>query len=120
MKVSELSGAALDYWVAKAEGFPQCGLHTEDGETVCFLGPVAMERFTWAPSTAWEQGGPIIERERISVVNWAPDLWTAGWKRTGPHSLAVFEVPNGGGPTALIAAMRAFVASKFGEEVPDL
>lgn len=57
------------------------------------------------PSTDWAQGGPIIERERIHV--YAGPQWTAGIK---PGQFVY-------GPTALIAAMRCFVASKLGNEV---
>lgn len=65
---------------------------------------------TEAYSTLWAQGGPIIERERITISD-ALDQWVAGLKGT----LSWF------GPTPLIAAMRCYVASKLGGEVevPD-
>ena len=51
IKTSELTGAALDWAVAKCEGVKlKYGL-TDD------------ERY----STDWSQGGPIIEREFISL-----------------------------------------------------
>jgi len=61
----------------------------------------------WSPSRFWHQGGPIIERERINVSCGKRGDWWA--------SMALNEKIEG--PTPLIAAMRAFVASKFGEEV---
>lgn len=66
------------------------------------------------PSTNWAQGGPIIERERISVGTdeneWSADI------TVGPTGFV-----RGFGPTPLIAAMRCYVASKLGDEVeiPD-
>lgn len=63
------------------------------------------------PSTDWSQGGPIIERELISVSS-----QTNGhsWAAKGAHNYSY-------GPTPLIAAMRCYVASKLGDEVdvPD-
>ncbi|ABO60555.1 DUF2591 domain-containing protein (plasmid) [Burkholderia vietnamiensis] len=101
MKVSEMSGASLNYWVARAEGVDHA-IATRDA-------------MNYRPSEVWSQGGPIIDRERITVNAWQDGSgeWTADVERaTGP--IAAY-----GGKTALIAAMRAYVASKFGEEVPD-
>ena len=62
------------------------------------------------PTENWSQGGPIIEREGIQI--------TPGWsaiihKNIFIDGLECFMQ----GPTALIAAMRCFVASRLGEEV---
>jgi hypothetical protein len=67
------------------------------------------------PSTRWEDGGPIIEREEISV---GPIDVSGPWLAMpvrGKNKDAIF------GPTPLIAAMRCYVASKLGDEVevPD-
>ena len=110
MKVSELTGAKLDYWVAKAEG----KLITLMG---CF--PVMVEYRTehvtgwdeYSPSTDWSQGGPIIDREEIELVH-----------RNGMDGRTLWAIKENiimRGETKLIAAMRCYVASKFGEEVPD-
>ncbi len=66
----------------------------------------------FSPSTNWEQAGPIIERERIAISCHAfgggsylpdgPELWNAHTLGATPQC----------GPTPLVAAMRAFVASK--------
>lgn len=101
MKVSELTGAMLDYWVARAEGFTES---------------FAQHRPHWVPySWKWEYGGPIIEREKISVNHQK----TAHGQDAGWTAKATAYWLPGDGPTPLIAAMRAFVASKFGEEVAD-
>jgi hypothetical protein len=60
----------------------------------------------YTPSTDWAQGGPIIEREMITV-EWTGEDW-----RTCIWCDEKFL-----GPTPLIAAMRAYVASKLGDEV---
>lgn len=116
-KVSELEGALLDAAVAKAEGYASafdvpievCGPDTSGGAK------------WWHPSEDWEQGGPIIERERINVVVLRPDEWWAEPASESFQSLEGVTVCAGGkgqpGPTPLLAAMRAFVASRFGEEV---
>lgn len=104
MKVDELEGMLLDYWVARAEGFTN-----------------TIEAFESSPvpySLKWEYGGLIIERERISAVccdgNWfACICGEEHWIDT-----SYYDEPWGG-PTPLVAAMRSYVASKFGDEVPD-
>lgn len=123
-KTSKLTGALLDAAVAKAEGFGQWTVHTYDGETeaACILGPLAMERFEWSPSKTWEQGGSIIERERIAL--WASN---SGWRALHPTADGNAWYQDGSidadicdgeaGDTMLIAAMRAYVASKLGDEV---
>jgi hypothetical protein len=120
-KVAELEGALLDAAVAKAEGLPFV-LEPRPGLTssvVCALrrdNPEFPElnRSLWAPSTSWLQGGPIIEREHGMV---APELmpdrplyWVARMGRDLTRWQSF-------GPTPLIAAMRAYVASKLGEKV---
>lgn len=121
MKVSELSGAMLDYWAARADGVPH--------DALCFVGgnkPNWWEACSimgggmFRPSTKWEQGGPIIEREGIAVLMGENQDMFPGWcafvGRVGPSD---FEEDWIMGETALIAAMRAYVASKYGDEVPD-
>ena len=60
-------------------------------------------------STNWAQGGPIIEREGITLRCYTDALWDASIGRRLDY------VANG--PTPLIAAMRCYVASKLGDEV---
>jgi hypothetical protein len=60
------------------------------------------------PSTDWAQGGPIIERELIGLV---PPLDERGW------AAATDKTEFSYGPTALVAAMRCYVASKLGDDV---
>ena len=95
MKISELTGPALDWAVATCEGldyyYPE-------------IGPSQPEY-----STDWSQGGPIVERERVAL--W-PDEEGGFFASADEGAGKDFH-----GPTPLIAAMRAFVASKLGDEV---
>lgn len=121
--VSELEGAQLDWAVAKAEG--RC-LHerteyyahqSDTGFTCLDCGKDTYKEICgrdWKPSSSWAQGGPIIEREEINVV--APDLEAVDhdrlWSADRHEDQRICY-----GPTPLIAATRAFVASKLGDEV---
>lgn len=106
-RTNTLTGAALDWAVAKCEG-------RSEPEVV---NNFAVAWYTWGSthySTNWSQGGPIIERESIRT-----------WPKGGGWAAESF-VPNQQGiecvgPTILIAAMRCFVASCLGDEidVPD-
>jgi hypothetical protein len=90
--VSELTGPALDWAVAKCE-YPAF-----ESETCTDIGN--HRRY----SLDWSQGGPIIGRELIST-DWDNDCWNASVGDFGGYS---------SGPTALIAAMRCYVVSKLG------
>ena len=112
LKTSELQGAALDWAVANCE-FPDA--NTQDIEV--WVQPLPcddLEDFKFQPSTDWAQGGPIIERERISTQT-TEDYWDADL--TTESGAFIQSV----GDTPLIAAMRCYVASKMGDEVevPD-
>jgi len=118
MKVSELSGATLDFWVARAEGYTlkpcDTGYRVFDAEDD-ILGRIG-ERpntTTWLHwSSDWAQAGPIIEREGICIERRENDDGSFSYRC--PHwSMRVWSSGY------LIAAMRAFVGKKFGEEVPD-
>lgn len=111
MKISELKGAKLDYWVAKA-----ARLSPTWGDKVCMLGDRSDGRF-YRPSTDWADGGPIIEREHIELHCIDRNGNFLGqWVARSESA----PLPLHFGPTPLIAAMRAFVASKVGEEVADV
>lgn len=111
IKTAELTGAALDWAVAKSSG--------QQGRMAALEAGV---RF-WSPSSDWADGGPIIERERIATsFCQAPntlggDCWIATYPAWPVRENTVWAE----GPTPLIAAMRCFVATKFGDEVdvPD-
>jgi len=142
MMTADLTGALLDYWVAHADEswnwahvlFPTMTLDPTfkgamyDGtrtnfygasSPACFLvpnNPFRQDHKLFAPSTYWEHGGPIIERERIGInLHCSGGAWGA-WISSPCYES---NDPDQIGHTPLIAAMRAIVARKFGNEVPD-
>ena len=97
MKVNQLEGAALDWAVAQCEYVDvRYGFDDNCPEY----------------STDWAQGGPIIQEEMIEIFR-RDEKWFAYSVNSKPEDFY--------GPTPLIAAMRCYVASHFGEEieVPD-
>ena len=97
IKCAGLVGAQLDYAVAKCEG-----RHPDS----------PLEPF----STNWSWGGPIIEREECIAT--LERLNGADWRVQAPYD-AIRDKPGAYyyGPTALIAGLRCYVASKLGDEV---
>jgi len=96
MKTSELTGAALDWAVHQA----WC-------EGACHDEPYPHY------STNWSQGGPIIEREGVSLIRQTPDRWVSEYS----NGCDRFDHARSHGPTPLIAACRCYVASKLGDTV---
>lgn len=114
IKTSELTGALLDYWVARAEG-----LEVRVMRSGCWTIINGRSGHPFMPSASWAQGGPIIERERIKLMPVLPTgkIWYGIMTRGA--SLAEIQVWRDQAEQPLVAAMRAYVASKFGDEVPD-
>lgn len=122
VKTSELIGLALDWAVAKCEGVRL----TQRIDSFKAYGAVVLQKGgVYSPSTNWSQGGPITQNKKIDtklIDDSIPELWGAqlsdpfGARRRNSESLH-YSI----GPTALIAAMRCYVASKMGEEtdIPD-
>ena len=104
LKTSELTGAALDWAVAKCE----LGEAINEVDDPHFY------------STDWALAGPIIEREGIALdclrTCFVIDSWVAASEmvREGDYYSPVIEFT---GSTPLIAAMRCYVASVLGDEV---
>jgi len=106
MKTSEMTGAALDWAVAKCELLRgevyTLAIDTDiDGTKRVNYGGMYPE---W--STDWSEGGAIIERERINLEPFS-NINGEQWSADGEWD----------SPTPLIAAMRCYVASKLGDEV---
>ena len=106
IKTNELNGAALDWAVAEAEGDVRLQYDSREGLIINNV----LGWFPYRPSAAWQQGGPIIEREGISVWLFDDVTWKAEKPLLGVD--CVYEAP-----TPLIAAMRCYVASELGHEV---
>lgn len=123
LQTKSLTGAALDWCVAKCERYeaePQIdeGFWLEHATAT----PTYLHNYT--PSTDWAQGGPLIQRERINVGNY--HMANAARVEGATNPMFAFRAyPFGSinsaddsyGPTPLIAAMRCYVASKLGAEI---
>lgn len=128
VKTADLTDIALDWVVAVADGLRPTMRHDymrakNEPITVDEAGVTHMLR---AYSEQWCQGGPIIEREGINLsVDYQDDWLTTdmvqiGWKanlwnNSVPGTAGFLQWAYG--PTPLVAAMRCFVASRFGDEV---
>lgn len=132
MKTSELTGHALNWAVAMAEGDkvyrPRLG-RPSDWDKEAYLADGSDDRWvvrvenrrvahfvdwTYNPSGDWMQGGPIIEREGISTVQQGyASEWVASVYNYNEGDWRLHTT----GPTPLIAAMRCYVASKLGDEI---
>jgi hypothetical protein len=119
MKTSELVGAELDYWVARAEGIPAEQLEIRRvqrlTDTHCVRSWVRNDPIIGRDivalrySTDWAQGGPLLEKYEFDLSYEVEDR--GNWVVLGEsYSFA---------PTPLQAICRAVVRAKFGDEVPD-
>ena len=104
MKTSILTGRALNWAVILANGQIPCMDHVtfvnrKDNHIVWWLDREYHQR--------WDHAGPIIEREKIELY-WHRALEC--WAGNCDDNLRY-------GPTPLIAAMRCFIASRWGDEV---
>lgn len=125
VRTADLVGPALDWAVAKAQGWQMIRVPTDidgnyGGEVLAPPGLSSDFKFPqrgaagsgfflrrW--SADWDQGGPLIEKYNISLhcPQSAGDVWAA-WITTAGGDLAQ------AGDTALQAACRAIVATKIG------
>jgi hypothetical protein len=130
MRVNELTGHALNWAVAQAEGDrvfrPRLG-RPADWDKEAYLKDGSDDRWvvrvqnpkvahfvdwTYNPSGDWWQGGEIIEREWIEICRLNNGEWRGQW-----YEQATEKIHREYGDTPLIAAMRCYVASKLGDEV---
>lgn len=130
MKTVELTGALLDYWVARAEGKrawftrlvpdakPMCSvlIRWDNGDETAQL---------YGPSTNWAQGGPLIEKYKLGCAEDRARVWIAV-RPTGPNydrsywCIARAEGQETEGDTPLQAIYRAVVRAAFGDEVEEV
>jgi hypothetical protein len=114
MKTNELAGAALDWAVAKCAWEPErVFLYGEPKKHVRVANrPDISHEYSlsmyYTPSTDWAQGGPLIERNLITIFR-HDEEWFAHSQLSTPEDFH--------GDTPLIAAMRCYVASQLGDEV---
>jgi hypothetical protein len=113
IRVDTLEGNDLDRWVAKAHGIDA---QEVDGHLVYFQ-PGFGQRPVPAYSSDWAHGGPVVERAEIHLETFAGASFdgakvAAGWlARSAGHSVSMI------GPKPLVAAMRAFLCSKYGPHI---
>lgn len=108
MLVAELDGQLLDFWVAKSEGRELLAAVPGDAEK---FDPSACRWWhpdVYRPSSNWAQGGAVIANEWYEIesvlIGWFGGKW--------PYLKLIVDNP-------LKWFLRAFVASKFGDEVED-
>jgi hypothetical protein len=122
IKTSEATELQLDFLVAKSEGIEvRLDYHSHNfyetiDPRVAEYYNNALEMTVYNPSDYWLHGGPIIEREKISIehLTGAGDGGVDVWVATCDVQLKIFEKQ---GNTPLIAAMRCYVASKMGDDI---
>lgn len=102
MKTNELTGAALDWAVAKCEGEFTLAWFWDDCSGAEYM-----------PSSNWQMGGAIIEREMITVECFYEESTWHAWTPAPEQP----RDAHGYGETPLEAAMRCYVASKLGDEI---
>ena len=98
IKTSDLTLLALDWAAAKCEV----------GEDISEIDDPHFY------STDWAIGGPIIEREKISIMEECNGTWMGSIGGCTDLDMPLWQEH---GPTPLIAAMRCYVASKLGAEI---
>lgn len=122
IKVSKATPIQLDWLVAKCESSDGRLIKLGGGWNGAFYierenGPDSGGFHRFDPANDWAQGGPLVERERITLDLYESGEWLAQiWGDSITDS--DFEEC---GPTPLIAVCRCYVASKMGDvvEVPE-
>ena len=120
MKVADLEGLALDYWVARSlHDFVREIQFTDSGETVAIRGNDRGRpwdgRFT--PTTSWDAAAVVLERARRLEMRERSEEGPA-------HCVAEFEggrgTVEGRADSVRVALLRAFVESRFGDSVGEM
>lgn len=120
VKTSELNGPALDLAVAKATDADDISI-TEFG-TICCIYELACGSGCWTsnyqPSTCWSDGGHLVSKYRMDFCCEHPE--TIGAALCDENGLYIDDRMMFG-KSHLVAACRAIVAAKLGDEidVPD-
>ena len=121
MKVSELEGTRLDFWVARADGYGESFIDGLDG--CCYLNEQRYaDSCMFMPSTNWQQGGELIEKYEIDIAFGMGTPKYEGMVTALKHDVPNPDFYNHGmwfGKTPLIAAMRCIVASVYGDEIKE-
>ena len=117
IKTADLIGSALDWAVAVVEGLTE-----ENAWTTVEIFKAARAGGLYWYSTDWNAAGPLIERDCIGLEKHRLEgqrQWAAcDWHPVVVQGHTCLERSKFAyGPTQLIAAMRAVVASHLGDEI---
>lgn len=130
MKVAELAGAQLDYYVGMTEGYagledvPWSYANLPD-TYVWYIGEKAWVvasgfKGRYMPSSDWQQGGPLLVKHLIGASPVFAYSQISGDHPTGQWQAFIHTktgILSHTGDSALEAAMRCLVASVYGDEV---
>ena len=110
-RVDDLTLTEIDCLIAKVEGIYYARSHGDfkvhiSEEKQVYLLTNDGRKILFAPTVDWRQGGPLVERNDISIEKIA-----SGWRAHLDHTSVVT------GPTVLAAAMRTRVKMTYGDEV---
>jgi hypothetical protein len=108
MRVAALTPPILNYWVAKSRGI-DANLDHRAEHSVSTIDPETGKPIPYQPSLDWSQAGPILADEWYDIETVLIDWF-------GPQWSFVAEIQT----QPLAWFMRAYVASKFGEEVEHM
>lgn len=127
VKTAELTGPALDWAVAMAEGWeadrPQDGQVRKNG--VYRLVGSRPSRSTvspdwfYDPSTNWAHGGPLLDRHATMVLSHdhSSEVMIGGFWNPSREAACEKKSPSADGPSILVALCRAIVSAKLGDVV---
>ena len=115
VKTADLTDTTLDWAVAKCLGVTPIAVRKNYSEG-WLLYPHSNATIPLEYSSKWSQGGPIIEREGMSVEIKPHGYWLASFQNNYADEKEFLSL----GPTPLIAAARCYVVSKLGQMVEVL
>lgn len=110
-RIDDLTLTQIDRFIAKIEGIYYARSHGDFKVRISESKQVHLmtnsgRNILFAPTVDWRQGGPLLERNDISIEKIA-NGWRAHLDQT---SVAT-------GPTVLVAAMRTRIKMTYGEEL---
>jgi hypothetical protein len=120
MKVSELKGAWLDYWVARSQGAGAAELEIRPvprtDDFMCVWTPEVMAPQAMRYTIDWDMCGRILDKYRVTIDH-------DGF--IGPVMCSIFNAKNAQwwsveGDNAREAVCRAVVMLHFGDSVVDV
>lgn len=112
IKVSQATSLQLDWLVGTIEKVEGLTYSERTNKLYSYDKRKLMARHS--PTTSWAQGGPILEREGMTVGR---QIHTTEWSAETFDGTGMDVTHLRFGPTPLVAAMRCFISSRLGDEV---